>query len=80
MADNKKVNPAQIMQMARMMRGKNIHMNKEEENALNRLAQTGLSEEQQAQFNNVIKDKAKVEQLLSSPQAQELMKRFAGKQ
>jgi len=71
------ISPAQLMQMARMMKAQQAG---QESQQLEELAKTGLTEEQQAQLHGVMQDKAKLTELLSSPQARELMKKMGGKQ
>ena len=73
----KKLNPLQIMQLAQML--KKNKGGGEQAQALEQLAQTGLNEEQQAQLQDVMRDKDKMQQMLSSPQAQALMKMFGAK-
>ncbi|MDR0531463.1 MAG: hypothetical protein LBG83_05300 [Oscillospiraceae bacterium] len=77
MAEKMKVTPAQLMQMARQLKGKNGAQ--EEARQLEQLAQSGLSEGQQAQLHSVMQDKAKLAQLLESPQARALMEKLGGK-
>jgi len=69
--------PAQLLQMAKLMKSKQAD---NEAQQLERLARTGLSEEQRVQLHSVMRDKAKLAELLSSPQAKELMKIMGGKQ
>ena len=71
------ISPAQLMQMARMMKAK---QSGQESQQLEELAKTGLSAEQQAQLHSVMQDKAKLTELMNSPQARELMKKMGGKQ
>jgi len=68
--------PAQLLQMARLMKSKQADP---EAQQLERLARTGLSEEQRVQLHSVMQDKAKLAELLNSPQAKELMKIMGGK-
>ena len=68
------ISKMQLMQMALQLKGQQNAQN--EAQALEQLAGTGLSDEQQAQLRDVMKDKAKLQQLLSSPQAQELMRKL----
>ena len=70
------INKTQLLQMAQQLKNKQGAQGETE--ALERLAETGLSEEQQAQLRDVMRDKAKLQQLMSSPKAQALMKKFGG--
>ena len=70
------LSPAQLMQLARQMKA--MRMN--QAGQVEQLAQQGISEEQQAQLHEVMRDKAKLSQMLSSPQAQELLQKLGGKQ
>jgi len=74
------ISPAQLMQMARIMKAQQAGQESQQYEQLEELAKTGLSEEQQAQLHGVMQDKAKLTELLSSPQARELMKKMGGKQ
>ena len=73
-----RITPSQLMSLARQLkRGQNTA---QEAQALENLAQTGLSEDQNAQLHDLMQDKAKLTQLMQSPQAQALMKKLGGKQ
>ena len=72
------ISSAQLMQMARMMKAQQQGPQQAEQ--LEELAKTGLTEEQRAQLHSVMQDKARLTQLLNSPQARELMKKMGGKQ
>jgi len=65
------ITPAQLLQMAKLMKTKQAG---QEAQQLENLAKTGLNEAQRAQLHSVMRDKAKLAQLLRSPQAKELMK------
>ena len=68
------INKTQLLQMAQQLR--NRQGTQGETETLERLAETGLSEEQQAQLRDVMRDKAKMQQLVGSPKAQALMKKL----
>lgn len=68
------ISKAQLLQMAQQLRNKQGGKNESE--ALERLAETGLSEEQQSKLREVMGDRAKMQELMDSPKAQALMKRF----
>ena len=69
-----KITQAQLLGLARQLkRGQNTA---QEADALEQLAQTGLSEGQQAQLHDLMQDKAKLAQMLGSPQAQALMRKL----
>lgn len=84
MANNTPANnitPSQLLQMARLMKSKHAGQEAQQlETQLTQLAETGLNEEQQAQLHSAMQDKAKLGQLLNSPQAMALMKMMGGKQ
>ncbi len=77
MADEPKITPLQLMQLARQL--KKSRDTAQEAERLDELAQTGLSEEQQAKLHNVMQDKQELKRLLCSPEAQALMKKLSGK-
>jgi len=66
------ISKLQLMQMAAQLKGRQGAQN--EAQALEQLAQTGLSGEQQAQLRDMMRDKDKLRELMASPQAQALMK------
>jgi hypothetical protein len=68
------ISPLQLMQMARRL--KTQQNAQAEADALEQLAQTGLSEAQQAQLHEMIQDKERLRQLLASPKAQALMQKL----
>ena len=71
-----KITPAQLMGLARQLKqGRNAD---QEAQALEQLAEKGLSEGQQAQLRELMRDKAKLAQLVGSPQAQALMHKLSG--
>ena len=72
-----KITPAQIMGLARQL--KKTQSTGQEAQALEQLAETGLSEGQQAQLHELMQDKAKLAQMMASPQAQALMRKLSGK-
>ena len=74
-----KITQAQLLGLARQLkRGQDTA---QEAGALEQLAETGLSEGQQAQLHDLMQDKAKLTQMLGSPQAQALMRKLkTGKQ
>ena len=78
MAEPDKISPAQLMRMAKQLKA--AQGAQREAAQMERLAQTGLDEAQQAQLHDIMRDKAKLQQLLQSPQAQELMRKLGGKQ
>jgi len=68
------ISKMQLLQMAQQLRKQG---NKSETEALERLAETGLTQEQQTKLQEVMRDKAKMQELMSSPKAQALMKRLS---
>ena len=70
------ISKTQLLQLAQQL--KNRQEAASETEAIERLAETGLSEEQQTQLRDVMRDKAKLQQLMSSPKAQALMKKLGG--
>jgi len=70
------ISKLQLLQMAQQLRKQQGVQN--EAQALEQLAQTGLSEEQQTQLHGMMRDKDKLRELMSSPQAQALMKMMNG--
>ena len=74
MADPANITPAQLLELAKRL--KNKQDTAQEAGALERLAETGLSGEQQTQLHELMQDKAKLAQLLQSPQARALMQRL----
>ena len=68
------ISKTQLLQMAQQL--KNRQGAQSETEALERLAETGLSEDQQSQLRDVMRDKAKLQELVNSPKAQALMKRL----
>ena len=72
------ISKAQILTLARRLKAQ--QNTAQEAGALEQLAETGLSEGQQAQLHDLMQDKAKLAQMLQSPQAQALMQKLqAGK-
>lgn len=71
------INKMQLLQMAKQLKRQGPQPETE---ALERLAEKGLSEEQQAQLRDMMQDKAKLQELMGSPKAQALMKRLGGMQ
>ena len=72
-----KITSAQLLGLARQLKAK--QNTAQEAQALEHLAETGLSEDQQAQLHNLMQDKAKLAQMMGSPQAQALMRKLNGK-
>lgn|GEM_PF-1269148 len=70
------ISKTQLLQLAQQLKNRQEASNETE--ALERLAETGLSEEQQTQLRDAMRDKAKLQQLMSSPKAQALMKKLGG--
>jgi hypothetical protein len=71
------ITQAQLLGLARQLkRGQNTG---QEAQALEQLAETGLNEGQQAQLHELMRDKAKLAQMMGSPQAQALMRKLGGK-
>jgi len=68
------ISKLQLLQMAQQL--KNRQGTGEESQALEQLAQTGLSQQQQTQLKELISDKDRLQQIISSPKAQALMKRL----
>ena len=69
-----KITPAQLLGLAQQLkRGQNTAR---EAQALEELAQTGISDDRQAQLHALMQDKAKLAQMLQSPQAQALMQKL----
>jgi hypothetical protein len=71
-----KISSAQLLQLARQMRSQQM----EGAQQMEQLAQTGLSDQQQVQLHSVMKDQAKLAQLLTSPQARALMEKLNSQQ
>jgi len=72
------ITKAQILTMVRQLKA--TQSAAQEAGALEQLAETGLNEGQQAQLHELMQDKAKLAQMLQSPQAQALMRKLqAGK-
>jgi len=78
MPEQSTVTPAQILRMAKQLKA--AQGTAGEATQLEQLAQKGLSDEQQAQLHGLMQDKAKLQELLQSPQAQQLMRKLGGKQ
>ena len=74
MAEPAKITKTQLLTLARQL--KTAQGTAQEAQALETLAQTGLSEGQQAQLHELMQDKAKLAQMMSSPQAQTLMRKL----
>ena len=72
-----KITSAQLLGLARQLKSK--QNTAQEAQALEQLAETGLNEDQQAQLHGLMQDKAKLAQMMSSPQAQALMRKLNGK-
>ena len=72
-----KITQAQLLGLARQLKAK--QSTEQEAQALEQLAETGLSEGQQAQLHELMRDKAKLAQMMGSPQAQALMRKLGGK-
>jgi len=72
------ISKAQILSLARQL--KTAQNTAREADSLEQLAEAGLSEGQQAQLHGLMQDKAKLAQVLQSPQAQALMRKLGGKQ
>jgi len=68
------INKAQLLQMAQQLKKQQGPQN--EAQALEQLAESGISAEQQAQLHEVMRDKAKLKEVMSSPKAQALMRKF----
>ncbi|MCL2195924.1 MAG: hypothetical protein FWB76_08250 [Oscillospiraceae bacterium] len=68
------INKKQLLQMAQQL--KNRQGTQDESQALEKLAQTGLSQQQQSQLQELIRDKDRLQQIISSPKAQALIKRL----
>jgi len=78
MADQPAITPAQLLRMAKQL--KSNQGAQREAAQLEELAQRGLDGDQQARLHSLMQDKAKLQALLQSPQAQELMRKLGGKQ
>jgi hypothetical protein len=76
MAEQAAITPAQLLRMAKQLKA--AQGAQLEAAQLEQLAQRGLDDTQQAQLHSVMQDKAKLEQLLQSPQAQALMRKLGG--
>jgi len=76
MAEHAKISQAQLLGLARQL--KREQGTAQEADALEHLAETGLSEGQQAQLHDLMQDKAKLARMLGSPQAQALMRKLSG--
>ena len=70
----KNFSPEQLMQLLMNSRGSTPDSSVAQDIIKNR-----LSDEQRQRINNILRDKNALEQLLTSPQAQELMKKLGGK-
>jgi hypothetical protein len=70
------ITKAQLLGLARQL--KTAQSTEQEAGALEHLAETGLSEGQQTQLRGLMQDKAKLAQVLGSPQAQALMRKLNG--
>ena len=68
------ISKTQLLQMAQQLKNKQGAQGESE--ALERLAETGMSEDQQAQLREMMRDKAKLQELVNSPKAQALMKKL----
>ncbi|MCL2531073.1 MAG: hypothetical protein FWE40_02810 [Oscillospiraceae bacterium] len=68
------INKRQLLQMAQQL--KKNQGAQDESQALEKLAETGLSQQQQAQLQELVRDKDRLQQIISSPKAQALMKRL----
>ena len=72
------ITKAQLLTLARQLKA--TQSTSQEAGALEQLAETGLSEGQQTQLHDLMQDKARLAQMLQSPQAQALMRKLqAGK-
>ena len=78
MDEQMNITAAQLLRMAKQLKA--AQGAQQEAAQLEQLAQQGLDEAQQAQLRSVMQDKAKLELLLQSPQAQALMRKLGGKQ
>ena len=78
MGEQGKISAAQVMRMAKQL--KSIRSTGEEAAQLEQLARQGISEDQQAQLHELMRDKAKMQALLASPQAQALLRKLGGEQ
>ena len=72
------ITAAQLMRMAKQLKSNQGAQLEAEQ--LEQLAQQGLDDTQQARLHNLMQDKAKLQELLQSPKAQELMRKLGGKQ
>lgn len=69
----KNFSPEQLMQLLMNSRG-----GTPDSSIAQDLMKNKLSDEQRQRVENILRDKSALEKLLSSPQAQELMKKFGG--
>ncbi|MCL2494554.1 MAG: hypothetical protein FWE98_02710 [Oscillospiraceae bacterium] len=74
MSEPAKITKTQLFTLARQL--KTAQGTAQEAQALESLAQTGLNEGQQAQLRELMRDKAKLAQMMSSPKAQALMRKL----
>lgn len=70
----KNFSPEQLMQLLMNSKGSTPDSNIAQD-----LMKNKLSDEQRQRVENILRDKNALEKLLSSPQAQELMKKFGGR-
>ena len=68
------ISKLQLLQMAQQLKKRQGAQN--ESQALEQLAETGLSQQQQSQLQELIRDKDRLQQIVNSPKAQALMKRL----
>ena len=69
----KNFSPEQLMQLLMNSRG-----SAPDSNVAQDIIKNKLSDEQRQRIDNILRDKTALERLLSSPQAQELMKKLGG--
>lgn len=73
--NNSNFSPDQLMQLLMNSKGSN-----ENTSVAQDLLQNRITDEQRNRIQNILRDKNALENLLKSPQAQELMKKLGGKQ
>lgn len=73
--NNSNFSPDQLMQLLMNSKGSNDNTSVAQD-----LLQNRITDEQRNRIQNILRDKNALENLLKSPQAQELMKKLGGKQ
>ena len=77
MAETPNISPIELMRLAKQLKA--AQGAQQEAEQLERLAKTGLDGGQQEKLHSLMRDKAKLAELMRSPQALELIKKLGGK-